>query len=622
MIASRKTWRLVPAVVLAGILSIVWQAQAVAETWRFSGIERVVAVSDVHGAYDAMAATLTKAGVLGKDLAWSGGLTHLVITGDILDRGPDSRKAMDLIMRLEEQAADAGGRVHLLLGNHEVMNLIGDLRYVSKEEYAAFANDESAEERERWFNRFRSNRSDDEDIDMLRHEYMRKNPPGFFGLRRALSSRGEYGQWLMTKPLMIVINDTAFVHGGLSSLVADLGLDGINTEMKSQVTDYIRQADLLIDEGLLDPTINFYDQANALEALPADVTRTPEVNAAIRAVIELNDASVHGVMSPLWYRGSVGCGPLIEEDRLVAALAALEADRVVIGHTPTLTRRVLQRMDGRVIEIDTGMLKAAYQGSGNALVIEGDSMHVVGETASEDYQPIPHPRRVGYRSERLNARQLTQILVNGDITPTSTPESGKTTVNVTHFGESIAAVFEENARGKKFMPELAAYRLDVMLDLGMVPVTVEREVGGRKGSLQFIPGSILNDEDRTERKRGGAAWCPLPDQWQAMYVFDSLIYNQGRHRKNMLYSMDNWQLILVEHKNAFSTNRGLPKYVANMEAQTGNKLGIGGGWQKALTELTDDYLKEELGDVLDRSRINAVAKRRDDLLKRTIEVRN
>ncbi len=84
----------------------------------------------------------------------------------------------------------------------------------------------------------------------------------------------------------------------------------------------------------------------------------------------------------------------------------------------------------------------------------------------------------------------------------------------------------------------------------------------------------------------------------------------------MLYSIDNWQLILAEHKNAFSTNRGLPTYVANMEDRTGNKLELGGGWQKALSELTDDYLNEELGDVLDQRRIKALARRRDDLLKR------
>ena len=84
----------------------------------------------------------------------------------------------------------------------------------------------------------------------------------------------------------------------------------------------------------------------------------------------------------------------------------------------------------------------------------------------------------------------------------------------------------------------------------------------------------------------------------------------------MLYSVDNWQLILTEHKNTFSTKRGFPKHVANMEAQSGKKLKIGGGWKKALAELTDDYLNEELGDVLDKNRIKAIARRRDDLVKR------
>ncbi len=138
---------LISAIAFAGFLSLVLQPQAVAEDWRYSGVERVVAVSDVHGAYDSMITTLGRAGVLGEEQAWNGGSTHLVITGDILDRGPDSRRVMDLLMRIEGEALDAGGRVHLLLGNHEVMNLVGDLRYVSKGEYAAFADDESEEER-------------------------------------------------------------------------------------------------------------------------------------------------------------------------------------------------------------------------------------------------------------------------------------------------------------------------------------------------------------------------------------------------------------------------------------------------------------------------------------------
>lgn len=607
---------LVTLIVAPAMLSI--SVQANAEEWSWSGIERVVSVSDVHGAFGGMTATLNRAGVLDDELRWSGGNTHLVITGDILDRGPDSRMVMDLLMRIEDEALAAGGQVHLLLGNHEVMNLVGDLRYVSKEEYAAFADDELSKDRDRWFKKFSGTRPKNADQEVLHSEFDGKYPAGFFGLRRAFSSDGAYGPWLMSKPMLVVINGTAYVHGGMSPLVAELGLDGVNDVLRSQVTEYVTQTEILFDKGILDPTENFYAHAEILESLPVSTgsSRPQHIQDAIEAVIKLNGASVHGPNSPLWYRGTVGCGPLIEEDKLAAALEAINADRVVIGHTPTLTRRVLQRMDGRVLQIDTGMLTKAYQGSGNALIIEGDSMTVAGEKTSADSQPIDHPRRVGFRSDKLTADRLEEILRQGEITPTSTPESGKTIVNVTHFGENIAAVFEENGRSKKVYPDLAAYRLDRLLDLDMVPVTVARELGGRQGSLQFIPGSMLNDEDRAAKSRGGASWCPLADQWQAMYVFDSLIYNQGRQRSNMLYSIDNWQLILANHKLAFTTNKGLPTYVANMLAQSGGELVLGSGWERALAVLTEDYLTEQLGDVLDKRRIKALAKRSGELLER------
>ena len=601
------------AVVLSAALC---QAQALAEEWRWSGIERVVAVGDVHGAFGALKATLINAGVLDERLRWNGGATHLVFTGDILDRGPESRKVMDLIMRLEEEALDAGGRVHLLLGNHEVMNLVGDLRYVSKKEYAAFAEEESAEDRARWFKAYRWTRPRDSNEDWLRDEYQGKYPVGFFGHRRAFGPNGAYGPWLMSKPLLIVINGTAFVHGGLSPLVAELGLEGVNRELKSQVHDYVTQMEVLVDAGILSPTEGFYGHAEILEPWLDKGSSSRRVTAAIETVLKLNDASIHGSNSPLWYRGNVGCGPLIEEDKLAGALAAIEADRVVIGHTPTLTRRVLERMDGRVIEIDTGMLSAAYKGSGNALVIEGETLTVFNEKGSAVSAPVAHPRRVGFRSEALGADELQQILANGEITPITTPESGRRIVNVTYFGESISAVFSASPRAKGVFPELAAYRLDLLLGLGMVPVTVGREVRGKNGSLQFIPRSMQNDEERAANRRGGSAWCPLDEQWQAMYIFDSLIYNPDRQQDNMLYSIDNWQLILTGHQNAFSKKRGLPTYVENVEVRSGNKLHLGGGWQKALSALTGDYLNEKLGDVLDKGRIKALARRRDNLLER------
>ena len=82
---------------------------ALADDWRIDDDSRVVALSDVHGAYEAMVETLANAGILDDSLAWVGGSTRLVIVGDMVDRGPRSRDVMDLLMRLESEAIAAGG---------------------------------------------------------------------------------------------------------------------------------------------------------------------------------------------------------------------------------------------------------------------------------------------------------------------------------------------------------------------------------------------------------------------------------------------------------------------------------------------------------------------------------
>lgn len=580
-----------------------------AEQWRWSGVERVVAISDVHGAYGAMVGTLKKAGILDDSLHWSAGYTHLVITGDLLDRGPDSRRVMDLIMGIEPEAETAGGEVHLLLGNHEVMNLVSDLRYVSVEEYAAFAADESADEREHWYHIYRDKQLLVTNEEALRTKFDADRPAGFFAHRRAFRSDGKYGKWLLKKSLIAVINNTAFVHGGLAPVVADVGLAGINGKMKDELVTYVRQLEVLYDADLLTPAENFYDHASVLDALPASVDRPAEVSAAIQIVSQLRDAAIHDPDSPLWYRGNVGCGPLIEIDRIGPALTAIGASRVVIGHTPTRTRRVLSRLDGRVIEIDTGMLNAFYKGSGNALVMEGDTISVINERDQEVLGVVEHPRRVGIRGKGISIDDLQRILANGSIESMQENDAGYADVKLSQDGVTLDAIFLAAPRSRGFAPELAAYRLDRFLDLGMIPATVSRTIDGKKGTLQFKPLSMVTEGERNAARKGSSGWCPLPEQWNAMYVFDALIYNPGRSQQHMLYSPDYWQLILTGHGTSFDTSGSRPKYLKDVA------LDIGTDWQQKLDALTDKVLNETLGDVLNRRRLKALARRRDQLLE-------
>jgi len=588
------------------LVLVVLSPVALAEDWRVDDASRVVAISDVHGAYEAMVETLTSVGILDDKLAWAGGDSRLVIVGDLVDRGPRSRDVMDLLMRLEGEAVAAGGHVHVLYGNHESMNMIGDMRYVSKAEYAAFAADETQEQRDRWFAPWRerggNKRSDSRD------RYDDEFPPGFFALREAFGPEGTYGKWLLEKAVVAVINGTAFVHGGLPPLVGEIGLDGVNQGLKNDLSKYVEAVDTLMQAEILLPTDSYYDHYAIVSNYALVLAEPREVRDAIATVKELADSAMFTSDGPLWYRGNVACSAIIEEQSLDATLQAIGAERVVIGHTPTPNRRVLERLDGRVIEVDTGMLNFYYKGSGNALVIDDGELLVFNQSGADPYPPIAHPRRVGARPDNLTADELQLLLETGEIVSESEDQANRRSlVQVSDGTHTVSAIFSKR-QGKGFYPDVAAYRLDRLLDLDMVPVTALRKVGNSEGSLQFLPDKTSDEGQRSESGRGSSARCDLPRQWAAMYVFDVLIYNEGRSLQRMLYDRSQWSLILIEHERAFKNARGRPAHLKRAPVE------VTDGWRAALAELSDEVLAAQFSDVLDKRRLTALATRRDQLL--------
>jgi hypothetical protein len=281
---------------------------------------RLVAIGDVHGDYDQLVAVLRAAGLVDRRHRWQGGRAHLVQTGDLLDRGPDSRKVMDLLMDLEGQARRAGGAVHVLLGNHEVMNLLGDLRYVSTGEYEAFRGPDSAALRDRAFALLADpTRREDE---AYRQQWDAEHPLGWVEHRVAFGPKGRYGRWLRSRDVVARIGDSAFLHGGISPKYAALTADEINARVRREMADE--------------------------RALSAGLAVDGE--------------------GPLWYRGLATDAEAALAAHVDAVLATLGVRRIVIGHTVT-AGAVLPRFGGKVILIDVG-LSAAYGGPPAALLIE------------------------------------------------------------------------------------------------------------------------------------------------------------------------------------------------------------------------------------------------------------
>jgi len=254
----------------------------------FGPVDSLFVLGDVHGEFDTLTAVLKNAGLIDSDARWSGGRSHLVFLGDLFDRGSDVTRTLWLIYGLERQAEAAGGRVHVVLGNHEIMVLTNDLRYVS--------------EKEQLIARLHGT------------PYAR-----LFDVRRSV-----LGKWLATKPGLIRIGDVLLAHGGVSRDFAAYSLQAFDDTLAAFMSEEL-----------------FYRWS-----LPPD-TVLPRIVVDSTALERRLDF-FFGENSVFWHRSYVQADTLQEELRRV--LDRFESELHVVAHTPA--DEIARRYEGALLAVD------------------------------------------------------------------------------------------------------------------------------------------------------------------------------------------------------------------------------------------------------------------------------
>lgn len=153
----------------------------------FRRVSKQLVISDIEGSFGAFRKLLQGNHIIDENFNWTFGDGHLVLTGDFFDRGDRVTEVLWLIYSLEDKAKAAGGYVHFVLGNHEIMNLNGDLRYVHPK-YILNAS-------------------------LLNENYM-----------TLYSEQSELGRWLRTKNVIQKVGDVLYVHGGVSAIMNTMEL--------------------------------------------------------------------------------------------------------------------------------------------------------------------------------------------------------------------------------------------------------------------------------------------------------------------------------------------------------------------------------------------------------------
>jgi hypothetical protein len=332
---------------------------------------RIVAVADIHGAAAGLAQILRASGLIDASGKWVGGSARLVQTGDMLDRGGDVRQVLDLLMRLEGEARRAGGRVDVLFGNHEGMNVLHDLRDVSADAFAAFADGRSEDRRRRAFDAHAAIAKRAGNV-VDRETWIAAHPLGFVEYAEAFGPSGQYGRWLRGRKVILQIGDTLFMHAGLHP-------ERIVTveEVNRRVDDEVAKWDALVDAlARARAATRFFTLPEIVSAAQVEIGRigiaqktgegvaehvTPEFIRLLQHLTMVDKWALIDADGPLWYRG-LATLPDDQQPAIDALLKRLGARRFVIGHTPQLPGRIRTRFTGAVVLLDTGMLSRYYKG--------------------------------------------------------------------------------------------------------------------------------------------------------------------------------------------------------------------------------------------------------------------
>jgi hypothetical protein len=240
------------------------------------------------------------------------------------------------------------------MGNHEAMNLYGDLRYVTANDYAAFANNKDA----------------------ARHkpEYPGQ-PSGFAERCEALSADGVYGKWIRTLPAIVRIDDSIFLHGGISPDLTSSSIDKLNASIAAEIRSFDAFKQYMADRKLAKPCGTLEELTAAAQSAMAKAKgKDAEI---LQGFLAFGGwLSVHE-KGPLWFRGYAEWTDAEGAPQIQKLVDAFGNARFVVGHTPQ-PGQIVSRFDGKVYLIDTGMLSGYVPGGRpSALNIQDEKINFI-----------------------------------------------------------------------------------------------------------------------------------------------------------------------------------------------------------------------------------------------------
>ncbi|MEJ2189225.1 MAG: metallophosphoesterase, partial [Acidobacteriota bacterium] len=336
---------------------------AFAQSHDPGGGSRIVVLGEVQGAVQTVTDLLQKMELVDGDGHWSGGNATLIQTGDLMDGGVAVRDTLDLFMNLQKEAPVAGGEVIVLLGNHEAMNILGELRDVNYLAYETFAGPASETRQREAYEAhvaWRKQRAEavggesfapDQEYE---EEWLAVHPVGWVEYVEAMGPDGRYGIWLRTLPVAVSIDGVLFIHAGISPTMKGMTVEEINRVAAEELSNFDEDRARMAAENLCLPLASAREMAgvakeeilsvNGLAATDRN-TGNPRVARALelQPLLEWGSWSVLSDKGPLWFRGAYKWTGKKQESEMEEILDASQVRRMVTGQSDGKTHEIQAR---------------------------------------------------------------------------------------------------------------------------------------------------------------------------------------------------------------------------------------------------------------------------------------
>jgi hypothetical protein len=390
--------------------------------------------------------------------------------------------------------------------------------------------------------------------------------------------------------------------------------------VRAELIRHLEAREVLEERGAVTPLMRF---GEILWMVKDAVGRIDRISRSLREPVQdLYDSfknPLFGEMGPLWYRGGSFEDERIERDMVARTLELLDAKAIVVAHSPTQNQKITSRFHGQLFRVDHNIGESENL---QALVVEHEEIMVLDAAngvTTEAQRELPTGRFDPRTAAEKTDGELQHFLAQAEIVDSRYLGRGTTRPRLLEMqmnGEQRRGIFKTVENGNnpspgeatdRYQHEVAAYRLDRKLGLGMVPATVLREIDGEQGSLQaWVEGAV--DQEAAESYNLELFDTELvAKQLDQGAVFDALIGNFAREPDDFLRPMNRDGILLIDHSKAFSTSPELP---------WGEDISVSIDPQllSDLRSLDHEFLNELLGDLISDRQIEAMLQRRDGIL--------